>query len=107
MPLSRWELGPCLTQCGLGRSLLPYKVASSFIQLFGHNRHEPKIGEGALPPFWEGDNVVWNKAYLRTEWHLDPCSRLTAINMGRKFGGLPPLLGKGQRVPHLTQSPLG
>jgi len=27
-PLSVWELGPYLTQCGLGRSLPPYQVAS-------------------------------------------------------------------------------
>jgi len=31
------ELGPRLTQCGLGRGLLPYQVASSYIQPFGHN----------------------------------------------------------------------
>ena len=45
MPLSR-ELGPRLIQCGLGRGLLPYQVASSSIQPFGHNRHGPKIGWG-------------------------------------------------------------
>jgi len=39
----RGELGPRLTQCGLGR-VLPYKVASSSIQPFGRNRHEPKTG---------------------------------------------------------------
>jgi len=38
------ELGPHLTQCGLGRDLLPYQMASSSIQPFGHNRHEPKTG---------------------------------------------------------------
>ena len=38
------ELGPRLTQCGLGRALLPYQVVSSFIQPFGHNRHGPKTG---------------------------------------------------------------
>jgi len=37
-----------LTQCGLGRDLLPYQVASSSIQPFGHNRHEPKA-EGCAP----------------------------------------------------------
>jgi len=35
-----------LIQCGLGRGLLPYQVASSSIQPFGHNRHGPKIGWG-------------------------------------------------------------
>jgi len=40
----RGELGPRLTQCGLGRGLLPYQVASSSIQPFGHNRHGEKLG---------------------------------------------------------------
>ena len=38
------ELGPHLIQCGLGRGLPPYQVASWSIQPFGHNRHGPKIG---------------------------------------------------------------
>jgi len=42
------ELGPRLTQCGLGRGLLPCQVASSSIQRFGHNAHEPKTG-GCAP----------------------------------------------------------
>jgi len=37
-------LGPRLIQCGPGRGLLPYQVASSSIRPFGHNRHGPKIG---------------------------------------------------------------
>jgi len=44
----RGELGPRLVQYGRGRCLLPYQVASSFIQPFGHNRHGPKIGWGWL-----------------------------------------------------------
>ena len=49
VPLSRslGELGPRLTECGLGRCLLPYQVASSSIQPFGHNRYEPKTGDCA------------------------------------------------------------
>ena len=42
------ELGPRLTQCGLGRGLLPYQVTSSSIQPFGHNRHGPKTGGRCL-----------------------------------------------------------
>jgi len=42
------ELGPHLTQCGLGRGPLPYQVESSAIQMFVHNRHEPKTG-GCAP----------------------------------------------------------
>jgi len=53
VPLHR-QLGPRLIQCGLGRGSLPYQVASSSIQPFGHNRNGPKIGEGAPPPFWGG-----------------------------------------------------
>jgi len=41
-PLAGKKLGPRLTQCGLGRRLLPYQVASSSIQPFGRNRHGPK-----------------------------------------------------------------
>jgi len=33
----RGALGTCLIQCGLRRCLLPYQVASSSIQPFGHN----------------------------------------------------------------------
>ena len=40
------QLAPRLIQCGLGRGLLPYQVASSSTQTFGHNRHGPKIGWG-------------------------------------------------------------
>jgi len=40
----RRDLGPCLIQCVLDRDLLPQKVASSSIQLFDHNTHEPKLG---------------------------------------------------------------
>jgi len=53
----RGELGPRLMQCGLGRRLHPYQVASSSIQPYGHNRHKPKtwgcasfMGEGAATP---------------------------------------------------------
>ena len=46
------KLGPRLTQCGLGRGLLPDQVTSSSIHAFGHNRHEPKTG---LCPFFGGE----------------------------------------------------
>ena len=38
------KLGPHVTQCGLGRGLPSYQVASSSIQPFSHNRHGPKFG---------------------------------------------------------------
>jgi len=35
-------------------------------------------------------NVVLAEAYLRTKWHLDPCSHLATIDMGQKLGASPP-----------------
>jgi len=46
------ELGPNLAQCGLGRDLPPYQVASWSIQPFSHNIYGPKIGR--LCPFGGG-----------------------------------------------------
>ena len=43
-------------------------------------------------------NAAWTKAHPHTKCHLDPCSRLAAIDMGRKFGGCA-FLGKGSWVP--------
>jgi len=48
----------------LGLRLTPYQVASWSIQLFGHNKYGPKIGEGSSAPFWGGgagspSNTVW------------------------------------------------
>jgi len=55
------ELGPHVTQCGLGRGLPSYQVASWSIQPFGHNRYGPKIGDCA--PFGRGagspSNTMW------------------------------------------------
>jgi len=45
------QLEQRLIQCGLCRRLLPYQVASSSIQAFGHNRHGPKIGWGGCSLF--------------------------------------------------------
>jgi len=88
------ELGPCLTQCGLGQRLLPYEVASSSIQLFGDNRHGPKIGWGLYPFSWRSclpieHKVTWAEAYLHTKWHLSPSSRLATTEIGRKLGAVP------------------
>ena len=74
VPLSRRELGPRLTQCGLGRGLRPYQVASSFIQAFRHNRHGPKTGgcarvRGELGPHLKQRRQA--EVYIRTKWHLD------------------------------------
>ena len=91
-PFRGGGLTPRLTQRGLGRGLLPYQVASSSIQPFGHNKHEPKIrgGGGSASLFEEGGGrvpvrltqVAWAEVYLHTKWHLDPSSRLPTIDMG-------------------------
>ena len=40
------------TQCGLGPGLLPYQVASSSIQPFGHNRHlDSDLGQFTVTRF--------------------------------------------------------
>jgi len=54
----RGQLGLCLIQCALDRGLLPYQVASSSIQPFGHNRHGPKIGWGWVCCFFSGGSWV-------------------------------------------------
>ena len=98
------QLGPRLTQCGLGRGLLPYQVTSSSIQPFDHNRHE--LGTlpflGAAPT----NNVAWAEVYLRTKWHPDPSSSLATIDMGQKLaeGAVPFFCGWGW-VPSNTKSP--
>jgi len=49
-----------------------------------------------VPHFEEGSwvatqhNVAWAEVHLPTERHLDPCSRVDTIDMGRKLGALPP-----------------
>ena len=58
MPLSRGELGPRLTQCGLEQVLLQYQVVSSSIQPFGHNRHGPKTG-GCAPAMSSNTTAPW------------------------------------------------
>jgi len=45
----------------------------------------------------------WAEAYIRTKWHLDPCSPLTAIGMSRKLGVLSPFW-EGSWVPIYTMS---
>ena len=54
VPLSQGKLGPRLTQCGLGRGLLPCQVVYSSNQRFDDNRHGPKIEWGAVPFFLGG-----------------------------------------------------
>jgi len=107
VPLSR-ELGPRLVQCGLGRSLLPYQAASSSIQPFGHNGHGPKIGCGECALFLGVAGSTSNTMSRRPRHTFVPSDslmhpgRLATIQMGRKFGALPPVLGRGAVSPPST-----
>ena len=88
------ELGPRLTHCTLGQGLLPYQVASSFIQPFGPNRHGPKTGGRApirvreLGPHVTqcglGQGLPPNQV---TSWSMQPFGR---NRHGQKIGGLRP-----------------
>jgi len=104
----RGVLAPRLIQCGRGRGLLPYQVATSSIQPFGHNRHGPKI-ECAL---FLG--VAGSPSNTKT-----PGPRPTSIPSGIlvhpavwpqrtlvKNWGLAPL-GEEELAPHLTQCRVG
>jgi len=60
------------------------RPTSVSIQTFGHNRHGPKIGVGAVRLWgWVPilHNVTWAEAYLHTKCHLDPSSRLAIIHV--------------------------
>jgi len=81
----RAEMGPRLIQCGLGRGLLPYQVASSSIEPFGHNKHGSKTGWWWVCPLFWGSwvpiehKVAWPEAYRHNKCHLDPSSHLPTI----------------------------
>ena len=107
VPLSQGELGPRQTQCGLGRGLLPYQVASSSIQPFGHNRHGLKL---------YGNSAFFRGSSSNTK---SPGPRPTSVPSGilvhpavwpqgtsAENWGLFPFRG-GELGPHLTQSRLG
>jgi len=105
------ELGPRLTQCGLDRGLLWYQVASSSIQPFGHNRHEPKTGEAVhllrgRAAATSSNTTSLGPRFTSTKWHLDPSSRLATTDIGRKQGReLCPLCWEGAGSPSNTKSP--
>jgi len=40
------------------------------------------LGEGQLGPHVAQCGPAWAEAYLHTEWHLDPSSRLATTDMG-------------------------
>jgi len=57
------KLGPYLTECGLGRGLTPYQVASWYIQPFDHNTLAEKWR--LLSPLFGGagfpSNTMWSR----------------------------------------------
>jgi len=48
------DVGPHLTQYGLGQGLPPYQVSSLSIHPFGHNTWAENCGEGCCAPFFGG-----------------------------------------------------
>jgi len=84
------ELGHRLTQCGLGQGLLPYQVASSSIQPFGHNRHDQKLGAmpllgGGLQPHLTQCRLGWGlHPYQLAFWYIQPSGD---NRHGPKIGG--------------------
>jgi len=61
-------------------------------QATGHNRHGPKLGAGGCAlssgVAWSTSNTVSHRPRPTSvrKWHLDPCSHLATIDVGRKFG---------------------
>jgi len=107
-PFAVGEMGPRLTQCGLGQDLLPYQVTSTSIQPFGQNRHGPKIGRGNGPFFWGSPSntkspgprstsipsgilvhpAVWPQRTWAENWRLCPFSGggLSAVSCAEMAG---------------------
>jgi len=109
-PFLGGEMGPHLAQCGLGRGLPPYQVASWHIQLFGHNRNEPKIG--GLCPLGEGE-LGTHLAQCGLDGSPPPCQvpswsiqPFGHNRRGPKIGGSALFFGRGLD-PHTTQCHLG
>ena len=105
-PFCKGELGPRLTQSGLGWAQLPYQVGSSSIQPFGHNRHGPETGAAHL---W-GELDPHLTQPLGPRPTSLPCAILNHQPFGRsryvlKIGGSAPFGGggAGSPTPHLTQ----
>jgi len=95
-----------------GRRLPQCQISSWSIEPFGDNRHGPKLGGGAVPPFlWKGAATPSNT--------MSPGPRPTSVPSGilihsaiwpqqtwGKIGVCAPF-GEGKLGPHLTQYGLG
>ena len=69
----RAEVGPHVTQCGLGRGLPSYQVASQSMQPFGHNTWA-EVGGCCAPPFLGRAGSPCNT--------MSPRSRSTSVPSG-------------------------
>jgi len=65
------------------------------VPLYGRGAESPSNTTSRRPHVGRG---LATEAYLRTKWHLDPCSRLATIDVGQKLGA-PPLWVKGAGSP--------
>jgi len=92
--------------------ILAVRPGSSRLELSGHveiaRTCSSQIGQIparcrsaiSVGPLCDQDSIMEFGLY----WHLDPCSRLAAIAMGRKLGA-PPLFGRGSWSPSSTMWP--
>jgi len=106
----RGELGSRLIQCSLGQGLLPYQVASSFIQPSGHNKRGPKIEWGGYALF-SGDSWVPIEHRSHLSRGLPPYLAVlvhTVVWPQRTLAenwGSAPFLGRGAGSPSSTMRP--
>ena len=73
----------------------------------GNNRHGPLSRRSWVPV---KHNVAWAEVSVRTKWRLHPSSRLDTMDMNRKLGAAPLLVGAapllaGSCDPSNTTSP--
>jgi len=103
----RAELGPCLTQRHLGRSLVAYPHTKWHLDP-SSRLATTDIGQklvGGLCLFFGGGSKLGNHL-THTKWHLSPSSHSATTDMGRKLGfGLCPFMGGGAGSPSNTVSP--
>jgi len=94
-----------------GRGLLPYQVASSSIQPFGHNRHEP-ITRGCAPFRGGAAGTPSNTTSHGPRPNSVPSGILTIQSFGHnrhgpRIRGLCPFFLGGELGPHLAQCGVG
>jgi len=88
------DLGPHVTQCGLGPGLPSYHLDSSSrlvtTEMGRHLEGAVHLRGGA----GSASNTMLPgtrpEAYHRTKWHLDPSSRMATTNICRKLRGCAP-----------------